>query len=35
VLMQLDLGQAKETMFNPAQPGMWRGLQQVFGLFGS
>jgi hypothetical protein len=35
ILMQLDLGQAKETMFNPTQPGMWRGLQQVFGLFGS
>jgi hypothetical protein len=34
VLMQLDLGQAKEAMFNPTQPGMWRGLQQVFGLFG-
>ena len=35
ILMQLDLGQAKETMFNPSQPGMWRGLQQIFGLFGS
>jgi len=35
LLMQLDLGQAKEALFNPAQPGMWRGLQQVFGLFGS
>ncbi len=35
LLMQLDLGQAKEALFNPAQPGMWRGLQQIFGLFGS
>jgi hypothetical protein len=35
ILMQLDLGQAKQAMFNPTQPSLWRGLQQVFGLFGS
>jgi hypothetical protein len=35
LLMQLDLSAAKESLFNPAQPGLWRGLQQVFGLFGS
>jgi hypothetical protein len=33
VLMQLDLGQAKESMFNPSQPGLWRGLQHILGLF--
>lgn len=35
ILMQLDLGQAKETMFNPAEPSLWRGLQSIFGLFGN
>jgi len=35
VLMQLDLDQAAETMFNPAQPSRWQGIQRVFGLFGS
>ena len=35
VLMQLDWEQARETLFDPAQPSMWRGLQQVFGLFGN
>ena len=35
LLLQLDLSSAKESLFNPAQPGLWRGLQQVFGLFGS
>ena len=35
VLMQLDWEQARETLFDPAQPGMWRGLQQIFGLFGN
>ena len=35
ILMQLDWGQAKAAIFNPTQPGLWRGMQQVFGLFGS
>jgi hypothetical protein len=35
VLMQLDWEQARESLFSPTQPSMWRGLQQVFGLFGS
>jgi hypothetical protein len=35
VLMQFDLGQAKENMFNPAQPNRWRGIERIFGLFGS
>ena len=34
ILMQLDWGQAKETMFSPTTPSLWRGLQEVFGLFG-
>jgi len=35
VLMQLDWGQAKGVLFNPAEPSRWRGLQQIFGVFGS
>jgi hypothetical protein len=35
VLMQLDWGQAKDKIFNPTDPGLWRGLERVFGLFGS
>ncbi len=34
ILMQLDWGQARTEMFNPANPNMWRGLQRVFGIFG-
>jgi hypothetical protein len=34
VLMQLDWGQAKQEMFNPATPNLWRGVQRIFGLFG-
>src|SRR5262249_16291554 len=34
ILMQLDLAQAKEALFNPAQPSRWRGLQQILGGFG-
>src|SRR5262249_29944264 len=34
VLMQFDWGEAKAAFFNPTDPGLWRGLQQVFGLFG-
>jgi len=35
VLMQLDWGQTKAALFNPSEPGLWRGMQRVFGLFGS
>jgi hypothetical protein len=35
ILMQLDWGQAKGLLFNRAEPSRWRGIQQVFGLFGS
>src|ERR1051325_10725597 len=35
LLMQLDLGKAKEEIFNPAEPSRWQGIQRVFGLFGS
>jgi hypothetical protein len=35
LLMQLDWGEAKAAFFSPTEPGLWRGLQQVFGLFGS
>ena len=35
VLMQLDWGQAKEDIFSPTDPGLWRGLEKVFGLFGT
>jgi hypothetical protein len=35
ILMQFDVGQAKTEIFRPAEPGLWRGMQRVFGLFGS
>ena len=35
ILMQFDLGQGKAKAFSPTQPGLWRGVQRVFGLFGS
>lgn len=35
LLMQLDLGKAREEIFNPGEPSRWQGLQRVFGLFGS
>ncbi len=35
ILMQFDLEQAKAELFRPAEPGLWRGMQRVFGLFGS
>jgi len=34
ILMQIDLAQAKEALFNPEQPSRWRGLQQILGGFG-
>jgi hypothetical protein len=35
VLLQLDWGQAKQEVFTPTTPNLWRGFQHVFGLFGS
>jgi hypothetical protein len=35
LLMQMDLGKAREEIFNPGEPSRWQGLQRVFGLFGS
>ena len=34
ILLQLDLGEAKEALLNYEQPSHWRGLEQVLGLFG-
>ena len=34
ILVQLDWGQAKGELFNPAEPGRWRGLQEIFGNLG-
>ena len=34
ILVQLDWGQAKGALFNPAEPGHWRGLQEILGAFG-
>lgn len=34
-LLQFDLSPAKEAFFKEVQPGPWRGLQRVFGVFGS
>jgi hypothetical protein len=34
VLMQLDWGHARNEIFNPTTPNLWRGVQRVFGLFG-
>jgi hypothetical protein len=33
-LMQVDMGHAKQELFNPQQPNRWRGFQRVFGAFG-
>jgi hypothetical protein len=33
-LMQLDWGEAREALFSPTSPSLWRGVQRVFGLFG-
>ena len=33
VLMQFDLGKARHKLLSPEQPGRWRGLQKVLGLF--
>ena len=34
VLMQFDLGRAKEEVYNSSQPGLWRGFQRALGIFG-
>lgn len=34
LLMQMDWGEAKQALFSPASPGLWRGVQRVFGMFG-
>jgi hypothetical protein len=34
LLLQLDLGQAREALLNPEQPSRWRGFQQMFDIFG-
>jgi hypothetical protein len=34
VLLQFDLGQAREALLNPEQPSRWRGFQQLFDIFG-
>jgi hypothetical protein len=34
VLMQVDWGTARDELFSPATPNLWRGLQRVFGVFG-
>jgi len=34
VLLQFDLGQARESLLNPEQPSRWRGFQQMFDMFG-
>jgi hypothetical protein len=34
VLLQLNWGKAREEMFSPTTPNLWRGVQRVFGLFG-
>ena len=34
LLLQLDLGQAREALLNPEEPSRWRGFQQMFDIFG-
>jgi hypothetical protein len=34
ILMQLDWSKARNEIFNSSQPGMWQGVQRIFGLFG-
>ena len=34
VLLQFDLGQARETFLNPEEPSRWRGFQQLLDIFG-
>jgi hypothetical protein len=34
ILLQLDLGKAKEGLLDSEEPSRWRGLQELFGIFG-
>ena len=34
ILLQFDLGEAREALFNPEQPGRWRGLQELPDILG-
>ncbi len=34
LLLQFDLGQAREALLNSEEPSRWRGLQQLFDIFG-
>jgi hypothetical protein len=34
VLLQFDLGQAREALLNTEEPGRWRGFQQIFDILG-
>jgi hypothetical protein len=34
VLLQFDLGQAREALLNTEEPGRWRGFQQLFDILG-
>jgi hypothetical protein len=34
ILLQFDLGQAREALLNPEQPGRWRGLQELPDILG-
>jgi hypothetical protein len=33
LLLQLDMEHARQTLFNPEEPGRWRGFQKIFGAF--
>lgn len=33
ILMQLDWGQARQELFSPATPDLWRGFQRVLGIW--
>ena len=35
LLLQFDLGHARQTLLNLEQPGRWRGFQKVLGAFGN
>jgi hypothetical protein len=34
ILLQLDLGEAREALLDSEEPSRWRGLQELFGIFG-
>lgn len=34
ILLQFDLGQAREALLNPDQPSRWRDFQEIFDVFG-